>query len=83
MLRPLAALRKQQDLALVLQQVPVGCISRVPVAACMEVCFDCRWDAYHVLTCAHFLDLVEAPEEIAWLDLSFNHIEEVTDDILE
>ena len=29
------------------------------------------------------LDLVEAPEEIAWLDLSFNHIEEVTDDILE
>ena len=29
------------------------------------------------------LDLVESPEEIAWLDLSFNDIEEVTDDILE
>lgn len=29
------------------------------------------------------LDLVECPEEIAWLDLSFNEIQEVTDDILE
>jgi len=29
------------------------------------------------------LDLVECPEDIAWLDLSFNHIQEVTDDILE
>ena len=29
------------------------------------------------------LDLVEFPEHIAWLDLSFNNIEEVTDDILE
>ena len=29
------------------------------------------------------LDLVECPEDIAWLDLSFNDIEEVTDDILE
>ena len=29
------------------------------------------------------LDLVECPENIAWLDLSFNDIEEVTDDILE
>jgi len=29
------------------------------------------------------LDLVEIPENIAWLDLSFNDIEEVTDDILE
>lgn len=29
------------------------------------------------------LDLVECPEDIAWLDLSFNEIEEVTDDILE
>ena len=29
------------------------------------------------------LDLVESPEEIAWLDLSFNDIEEVTEDVLE
>jgi hypothetical protein len=29
------------------------------------------------------LDLVESPEEIAWLDLSFNDIQEITDDILE
>ena len=29
------------------------------------------------------LDLVEIPENIAWLDLSFNDIDEVTDDILE
>jgi len=29
------------------------------------------------------LDLVECPENIAWLDLSFNDLEEVTDDILE
>ena len=29
------------------------------------------------------LDLVEIPENIAWLDLSFNEIDEVTDDILE
>ena len=29
------------------------------------------------------LDLVEVPEDIAWLDLSFNEISEVTDDILE
>jgi len=29
------------------------------------------------------LDLVECPENIAWLDLSFNDIDEVTNDILE
>jgi len=29
------------------------------------------------------LDLVESPEEIAWLDLSFNDIDQITDDLLE
>ncbi len=29
------------------------------------------------------LDLVESPEEIAWLDLSFNSIHAITDDMLE
>ena len=29
------------------------------------------------------LDVVEYPEDIAWLDLSFNDIETVSDDILE
>ena len=29
------------------------------------------------------LDVVEFPEDIAWLDLSFNEINDVSDDILE
>ena len=29
------------------------------------------------------LDVVEFPEDIAWLDLSFNDITEVSDDILQ
>ena len=29
------------------------------------------------------LDVVEFPEDIAWLDLSFNEISDVSDDILE
>jgi hypothetical protein len=29
------------------------------------------------------LDVVEFPEDIAWLDLSFNGIAEVSDDILQ
>ena len=29
------------------------------------------------------LDVVEFPEDIAWLDLSFNEISVVSDDILE
>jgi len=29
------------------------------------------------------LDVVEYPEDIAWLDLSFNDISEVSEDILE
>ena len=29
------------------------------------------------------LDVVEFPEDIAWLDLSFNEIGDVSDDILE
>jgi hypothetical protein len=29
------------------------------------------------------LDVVEFPEDIAWLDLSFNGITEISDDILQ